>query len=354
MTYNMPIPLKDELALGLLGRFARLNGMSTITWAIKAIKSTCQNGGSAPNLWLIAEACCMEPSDFALEHSMLPVMYPISRYIGTDREVGNKHHLASIFGLSTSVTGLRWCPDCIHENHMDHGYSHWQRQHQINGIDWCHIHHVPLVKTDEQYAIYSPGLRAFQHHDSEIAANVERELSQPALQRMQHILLGWLQSQRPIQLQAWNEVVSQRCRELGLRMGEVGKRPVVSDLIQEQFSPSWLHRYFPEIASKHPHTFVRKVDGACIDRHVAYPALASATILGALFASAEHALAELNAANQRLLRVDGSKDVTDHAITAFLNGRGLHQACNKFGANIESVEARLRESFAMRRSLEQV
>jgi hypothetical protein len=92
MNHNMPIPLNDELALGLLGRFARLNGMSSTTWAINAIKSTFQETENVPKLWLIAKACAVNKSEFSSKHSMLPVMYPISRYVGTEREAGNKHH----------------------------------------------------------------------------------------------------------------------------------------------------------------------------------------------------------------------------------------------------------------------
>ncbi|MFZ6876094.1 hypothetical protein ACO0LF_28870 [Undibacterium sp. Di27W] len=108
--------------------------------------------------------------------------------------------------------------------------------------------------------------------------------------RLQEIMFGWLQRSYPIGLQAWANVIRVKCRVAGLRIGEIGKRPVVSDLIRERFPSSWLSRHMPEVANKSPNTFVRKIDGACIDKHVAYPALAYASILSVLFDSSEQAL----------------------------------------------------------------
>lgn len=90
MNLNLPIPLDDEIAIGVLGRFARLNGLSSISCAVKSIKGAFQEDKYVPVLWTIAKACDLDVSEFVAKHSMLPVLYPISRYEGTERKSGNR------------------------------------------------------------------------------------------------------------------------------------------------------------------------------------------------------------------------------------------------------------------------
>ncbi|NTV94160.1 MAG: hypothetical protein HGA75_01940 [Thiobacillus sp.] len=340
MNHNLPIPLEDELALGLLGRFARLNGLPSITWAIKSIRCRYQEGRSQPMLWLIAQACNLDTQRFAAEHSMLPVLYPVSRCEGSEREASITQ-LTMLHGLSVSASGLRWCPECARLDNQGRGYSYWRRRHQINGIDWCAVHRLPLTVTSPESAISAPGDIATAGKTTVPMDVLGDELANPALQRLQAILLAWLHRPAPICLDAWAVVVRQRCRELDLRMGEVGKRPVVSDLIRELFPHSWLQRCMPEVACKQDRVFVRKVDGACIDRHVAYPALSCGAILAVLYTNAEDAISALESANQ--VRIDDPPEyAVSGALAAFLAGDGLLKASKKFGVKVRDVESALR------------
>ena len=345
MSHNFPIPLDDELALGLLGRLARMNGMSSVLCAVRSIKVAFLEDEHIPTLWMIAKACDLDASEFTAKHSMLPVLYPISRYEGTERESSNRRHLASAYGLSASASGLRWCPECARLEQNERGFSHWRRAHQVNGIDWCVTHHVPLINASLDAAICAPAHPNSLGPTSLSAVDLEDEQNNPALQRLQYILLEWLQRPAPFQLRAWSEVVRQRCRELRLRMGEIGKRSVVSDLILAQFPQRWMKQHMPEVAAKQSRSFVRKVDGACIDKHVTYPALACAAVLSVLFESAEEALTELELANRQLTVQLTPAEAARNALTAFLSGGGLNKACRRFGASVALVEAELRQRY---------
>lgn len=344
MTRNTPTPLHDELALGLLGRITRLNGLPSIAWATKSLKAGKPDGKNTPLLWLIAEACGQDRSVFSAEHSMLSVMYPISRYTDRMRDAGSKHHNIRYRGMTLPIEQLRWCPECYRMDIEERGFSYWRRQHQISGVDWCVNHRLPLICAPMEAAVHSPGHPDTQGSLSAAQEDIGKEERHPVLQRLQHVMVGWLHRPNTIRLAAWTDVVSEQCRNAGLRIGEIGKRPVASDLIQEAFPASWLARHLPEIASKEPRSFVRKVDGAYIDKHVAYPALACATILTALFDTAECALDALEAADNRLATPQSTGNASGEALTAFLAGLGLHEACEKFGASIESVETALRQS----------
>lgn len=339
---GIPIPLQDELALGLLGRFTRLNGLSSTGWAASNLRALQPKRSNTPLLWLIAAACGQEPSKFSATHSMLPVAYPISPYVGGSREASSKHSLTRVYGMSTPTEHLRWCPECNRVDVEERGFGHWRRQHQIFGVDWCIDHRVPLRCAPLEMAIYAPGHPATISNLCTTPADIRQESNHPALIRLQEIMVGWLQRPNPVRLSAWTQVIGEKCRETGFRMGEIGKRPVVSDRIQEVFPTSWLARHMPEIADKKPRTFVRKIDGAYIDKHVAYPARACATILAVLFESSKQALDALDATDRELSVRRLTCNSSGAALAAFFAGLSLHEACTKFGADIATVEAALR------------
>lgn len=339
MSHSVPIPLEDELAFGMLERFAQLNGISSEKQAIQLLKISNTNNGDRPLLWSLADACGIEQNDFMLRHSMLPAMYPISSYAGSPREHEQRRTMA-YRGLATSLETLRWCAECSKSDIKLRGLSHWRRLHQIAGIDWCTVHRVPLSLSRKRATISASGTKFEQ--PGLIDVSVE-ELNNSALLRLQDILQDWLNRGSPILLKAWTKVIGERCQLLGLRAGEIGKRKVASDRIKEQFPSSWLNKHFPEIANKSAHVFIRKVDGACSDKHVAYPALACAAILAALFDSAQEAIDALDDANDQF--TEGiSTDLTHIAVVAFLKGAPLRQACNKAGAKMTDVEAYLRKT----------
>lgn len=345
MNINLPIPLEDEVALGILGRFARLNGMPSLKWVIKSLKVATSTEKREPTLWLLAKACGLSQLEFAEAHSMLPVLYPVSRYVGSQRELSSTRNLAYLSGLSAPLGGLRWCPQCFAQDMKERGLSYWRRRHQINGIDWCVDHHVPLLNSTAKSVV---GPMAHESIQSQLVtpAVMKLERHNTALLRLQQIFLVWFQRRQPISLQVWTSVVGKRCRQLGLRVGEVGKRPVASDCIREQFPHSWLVRHMPEVADKVPGTYVRKVDGACVDKHVAYPALACAVLLTALFESTDDAMSELISAEEQFAIKPVPRKAIADAVVAFLAGTGLHEACDKFGANLLSVEDELRRGYS--------
>lgn len=342
MIQNLPIPLDDELAIGVLGRFAHLNAIPSITWATQSIKTAFPSEDNVPALWLVAQACSTHIADFTAKHSMIPVLYPVSRHAGSAREEGRRRQLAYIYGLSASADGRRWCPKCAKTDHSDHGFAYWRRRHQINGIDWCPTHHTPLGNLTEKSEISVPICPPAHSHLAVSEIDLQNELASPTIHRLQGILLGWLQQPEAIHVRAWSDAVRQRCNALDLRIGEVGKRPVTSDLILEHFPQSWLQRHMPEVASKQPQAFITKVDGACAYRHVAFPALACAAVLAVLFNSAEDALNTLDMANRRIATHGNAADAARQALTAFLSGASLQLACKTFGAERNDVESLLR------------
>lgn len=337
----MPIPLKDELAAGILERFAQINGIASGKQAIKLLRKRTSGKGYRPDIWLLADACGIGENLFTSRHSMLPVMYPISAYHGGPHETRQKHTMARR-GFGTALSEFRCCPDCERLDLETQGFSHLRRRHQIEGVHWCIEHRIPLLQAVEKA---SPAGGIISIRQDGIASNDEEEFNNPALLRLERILTDWLQKGRPLPLQAWSQVISERCRALGLRVGEIGKRDVASDWIGEQFPDSWLSRYFPEILGKSPQSYVRKIDGACVDKHVSYPGLACAAILAALYPSSNDALAALDEVGRRVHDESMLQLPRDRALTAFMGGVSLQVACDSVGAKLSDVETHLREIF---------
>ena len=162
MNCNIPIPLQDELALTLLGRFAQLNGMSSHQWAIRSMKFCFPDQVESPVLTLLSAVCGVNSDEFAAAHSMLPVLYPTSGYIGSERGESNRRHLMSTYGLHVPTGTLRWCTECACQDIEKRGFSHWRRKHHIDGIDWCVEHRTPLLSSIDALPAYVSPLREDQ------------------------------------------------------------------------------------------------------------------------------------------------------------------------------------------------
>lgn len=339
MIISIPIALPDEHALGILGRLARQNGLTSRNQMIRALRANSTDQGNVPLLWLIGEAIGKSKFKIETEHSMLPAHFPMNRYFDNPESSAKRARLVGYRGLLPANT-MCWCPSCRDIDTTAHGFSYWRRLHQLPGIDWCRKHLRPTIQTPIKMAFFVPGHKNTHGPFSVSNVEMESEIHDPVIVRLEKILASWLQLPVPYPIAAWAKVVSEACQKVNLRIGEIGKRPVVSDLIREQFPQSWLLRYMPEVVDKKPATYIRKIDGATQDKHLAYPALTCATILAVLFDNAEDALAALKCADKV---PNQFTDTTQMAIAAFRSGISLVEACSTSGANMSNVEAALRQ-----------
>lgn len=341
---NLPTPMPDEFAAGLAGRLARLNGISSTKQLISLLRQEHSNNKQTPATWILASALSMEVHAFAAAHTLLPVRYPISGYVGLPSEANALKHRAKLMGMTTGHPNIFFCIECAKEHILLSGFSYWKRQHQLEGLEWCLVHRLPLIKRLSSDAYVQPHTTTGVNTDNLIS---QVELESEVLNQLFKIQLEWLSSSEPIALEAWGEVISKRCESLGLRRGEVGRRTTASDVIRDRLPMSWLQRYMPEIVNKAPGQFLRKIDGACIDKHVTYPSLACAALLAALFDSAEQALKQLREAHQNFLsdRNNSSAVVASDerlAFQYFLEGNGLVEACEMHCDRVHFIETYLR------------
>ncbi len=339
MRENCVLPFEDELAVGILGRFGRLNGCRSIRETKAAVRKLSPKEGASPFILVFANAIEIEYLEFSERYSMQPSMRPVIDKLLENGKEKSWLGGARKTGMVVPSGRMRWCRHCLDADRHKIGISYWRRSHHLSGVDWCLIHHCQLMESSLEMAISPPGDTAL----GMTASDVLNECLAPSITRVADIMTSWLIDASPISLDTWVKVVRDRCQEMGIRLGEIGRRLTVSDLIKDNFPASWLSRYMPEVLGKSPGECIRKVDGACFDKHVVYPALTCAAILAVLFESAESALAQLRLINDSL-STRSQPSASGLAYRSFLEGLSLDSACLRFGADIVEVEALLRSS----------
>ncbi|RJP62858.1 MAG: hypothetical protein C4535_20300 [Comamonadaceae bacterium] len=345
MTYCVPEPLEDELAAGIAGRLARLNGLPSIAIAIDCISRAGRHlvTEKTPKLWRLAELLGEERFDFANRHSMLPALFPVSRYLDTANEQSCARSVAMLRGMQIPHKVLRWCQACVQRDLDTRGFGIWRRKHQLAGVDVCLEHGLALVTAATHDAYRPPGHASTVCSPYPCSSELQRECSVDSIARFQSLMSLWLTRRTPLRVAAWASAVGARCRDVNVRVGNLGSLPTVSDLLRDQMPISWLHRHMPDVANKRPRDFIGRVDGACYAQRVPYPSLICTAILAVLFSSAEEASEALDSADRQLSGDGPLKVATQLALKDFARGSGLVEAGQRHGVCPLVLEAVLRE-----------
>ena len=346
MNYCVPEPLEDELAAGVAGRLARLNGLPSIAVAIDCIagvKRRHKVSEKVPKLWRLAELVGKDRFEFSNSHSMLPALFPVSRYLDTVSEESSIQSLAMLRGMQTPHKVLRWCQACVQRDLATRGFSIWRRQHHLDGVDICMEHELPLVTAATHDAYRPPGHSSAMCSTHSGSDELLRECNVASLARFQSLMSRWLARRTPLRVAAWGSAIGTRCRDVNVRVGNLGSLPTVSDLLRDQMPLSWLHRHLPEVANKSHKEFIGRVDGACYAQRVPYPSLTCTAILAVLFSSADEALDALDAADRQIVAEGPVKAATQLALKEFARGSGLVKAAQRHGVSLLALEEALRE-----------
>ncbi|UUC94382.1 TniQ family protein [Comamonas sp. C11] len=341
---NLPIPLDDELINGLVGRIARLNGLSTSQAVLQALGGEFQIPGRGSPLQLVSMFLNFDERTLAKQHSMLPVLNPISgRVAALGEGDGCRSKTKTYTKRRLPVNSLRWCPKCACLDRAARGFSYWRRQHHLIGVDWCVVHREPLLKAPLSADIDAPGHELIEAGAEHMLDAIGDEALHPVVQRFEQLMVGWLLQPAPTDHAVWSAVVRTECQKAGLRICEVGQRSIASDLIRDLFPNSWLNRYMPDVTIKSPQVCVRKVDGACIDKHVVYPTLVCTALMAVLFSSSEEAFRALKQGTRQFKNKERASQQESHALDAFLTGQRLHESFAKFGVDALSAEDAIRK-----------
>lgn len=237
---NHPIPFEDELALGLLARVAKLNGLSVDT-ALQGVLELPHWPQALTPLERVAWFFGSHPLDFIQRHILPPHGY-IQYGRRADWPPG-KNYVS--FRLKTPAKTLRWCPACAKRDLSEHGQSYWRRSHQLHGLDWCHRHQIPLYETEHALVLHQPHTLSGKSAPAIFSRRLLAELQYPALRRLQNILLTWVRFQPDITFAAWCRATYgfQWQEKIVLRQDEAIPVANISESFRRAFPTSWLERH---------------------------------------------------------------------------------------------------------------
>lgn len=347
-------PALDEMAAGLLGRIAYANACPDLTTAAAGLRVTL---GMPNSSWLMGLAAHLgqTPAEFSSRHTLVPVTRAVSTHVGTDKE-------AKVFAsfllkwnhvLRPGITA-RYCPDCVRDDAQAGHGSYWRRLHHLPMVDWCQRHRAPLVEASPLAFMLRPGEvgpdfvghRLERDHDLEDGA---------VLSRFFLIQQHWLGRQEPLSSVAIQRTLQEGCRRHGLRSGQTGNRPLLTDMARDVVPLGWLKRHMPEVANKSTGAYVARVDGAAKDKHVAYSGPTCAFALAVLFDSPSEALAVLEAHHEAIVRAmrsdSGAASASIEAAgLAFIKGESIGGACKAHNVSVDEIEGWLRAGWQRRNS----
>jgi TniQ len=289
-----PSPLPDEFALGLLGRFVRLNGCPP-TNVPKLLNSfvTTPSPSHGQILSGLAAASNMDLSEFVHRHTLIPFLCAIARDSAQSRPPGV--HSANILTRNAMRKDVlaRFCRQCVADDERTYGFAYWRRCHQVPGVEFCAHHGASLihVRRDEPFEI-SPS------ESREDASTFVSEKFEPrhlkTIHRYSEIAFKLLSRSQPIRLSITLEVLRARATDLDIRHGTKGVRRSIADVARELCSAPWLRTHFTSRNGEKPDGVSSSLENILRNSVIPLPAHYYVLASALLFEGAEEALVALD------------------------------------------------------------
>lgn len=351
-----PMPLPDELDRGYLGRVGRMNGVRDDKQCVALIAAWVgldgRSGTEVSRLELLRQVAGITLEAFACRHTTLPFRRGITSY-HADLPHGDASSQGILWasGMRTARRGAYFCEACVAADQDFHGVSYWRREHQIPGMLRCDKHNAALCYVDDEWAFYEAPA-AFIGNCHAISGEWAAEtIDNPAVQRYLDICSSLLEQPKPFDVRDVGRILAERARRRGLQTwGAPGKRlasaPLLSDLVVDTFSSSWLTQVLPELANKPRGILLNRMDGVLYLSTSASSVVAYALAASVLFESADEALQafQLSHANVSPPRDTRTfRRIENEALrSAYFAARGAHAATGRsLNASMAAVSSRL-------------
>ncbi len=240
-------PMDDELAKGHEGRIAWILGAADQREFAGLLASTLpstnkQKPAKPSRLSQLAAHAKMSPTDYAANHSMLPVLRIAARHGETFAHGAiESESFSRRLGMLTQKFGAYICTACVNEDLKKRQFSWYHRQHHLYGVDWCPTHEVVLTKVNAK----NPWA-AMPHHWIE-SENIESESSldydqqeMVFLRRYVEISAFLLNRAIPMDVRAIRHLIASQATALGLRTSANGQRSTISDQVLLKAPANWL------------------------------------------------------------------------------------------------------------------
>lgn len=349
---HVPEPLPDELAAGHLGRVYTINGIQKSDRESNTIHKLVGDGGRMYTETLAALAGLSFPQ-YLFQHTLLPFSRAIQ--VGEPIKWGmfNENLVARVSGHRANPLGAMICPACIDEDVSFWGFSYWRRSHQLPGICTCPKHQTALMRTSS-----SSPVKLLPQESLEKAEALSPELrisaiENPTIRRYGEICQEFLVRESSISTTQIVSCLQQRARQLQVRSraGVIGLH--LHDMARHQASGEWLTAHFPDIEKKGSSSSLCRT---YTSQKIAYATTYYALALALLYDSADDAFSDLEAYRElnQAINIQSSPQQfqwgpeTENlgnlqlALSDFLRGMPVDQACRQYGTERQALERVLR------------
>ena len=240
----------EEFLKGYLPRTLGENVLASVDDLLRMVDDTTLEGTLGTQRFAataksIAKLVSVEPEHLIRHHTLVPVQRcVVNSRVQTD---ATGFAASRFLRLALHRGGFgRLCRICLAEDLATEGLSYWHRSHQLPGISWCMKHGCPLSEYSVEKNAYSvsPAKVIDKVHDID-ADIVRRHRGNETISRYAEILsLLTRNLPRPLCVAAVAALLAKRALELNLRVGRVGKRPALSDLVAERVPVQWVKEAF--------------------------------------------------------------------------------------------------------------
>lgn len=349
---HVPEPLPDELAAGHLGRVYAINGIRQSDRETRTIHKLIGDDGCAyPET--LASLTRLPISHYLFHHTLLPFFRAVQVGEPLSWRAVDQEFTVRASGHRANQLGAKVCPNCIDEDISFWGFSYWRRTHQLPGICTCPKHQIGLLRTNPSFPMkFLPqeALNSAEALSSELYQATTENLT---IKRYAEICLEFLCRERSISTIQMVSCLQQRARQLHIRShaGVVGVH--LHDIAKNQAGGPWLSTHFPDIERKGSSSSLCRTYSS---QKIAYATTYYALALALLYHSADDALSDLDshAESSKPMIIDGASHSIRHevtvrlhgtlqqALTGFLQGMPVEEACKEFGAERNALESILR------------
>lgn len=294
--------MQDELSISHQHRLAWVNNCKSTLELTALISRTLTEQGHTvsdiPKLNQLALVSNKPPTDYANKHSMLASLR-VAAKSGSDMPHGsdNAHSFTRRLGMQVQCSGSYCCIKCIEKDLQNWNFSWYRRMHHLIGVGWCHIHGCSLSKIDSQVPFSQlPHIWLSENKLVPVDA-YELNLQEAGfLSRYVEVTTKLLARERPFRVENMKKCLAKRAKYHNLRIGKIGRNPLISDRLFELAPIDWLQEYLPECNKKIPMKYIHRIDSLVLFDKFAGAGDAYAMVITALYDSAEEAFVDLNLA----------------------------------------------------------
>lgn len=348
---HVPEPLPDELSAGHLGRVYKINGIQKGDRASTIHKLVGDEGRAYTET--LASLAGLSFSHYLHHHTLLPFYRAIQVRESDPWKPLNEKFVARASGHRANPLGAMICPRCIDEDVSFWGFSYWRRSHQLPGICTCPKHQIALLRTSS-----SSPMKLLPQESLEKAEALSPELhisaiENPTIRRYGEICQEFLGRERSISTTQMVSCLQQRARQLQIRSraGVIGLH--LHDMAKRQANGEWLTAHFPDIEKKGSSSSLSRT---YTSQKIAYATTYYALALALLYDTTDEAFYDLEAhgelnqaiplqsppqANHSSPDNENSGNL-QRALSDFLQGMPVDQACRQYGTERHALERVLR------------